>query len=234
MRTVFTILLIIAISCIQLNQIGNLSLVLSQGGANWTSVFGYDLSLAAALTWAIGIELGVLVSVLAGAKKQAVVLAAGSCLINLLANQVIDFSWSHTAAKIVIYVLSSYLLWYFCELFAEHSQEYSQQEQKAEIKPVSIVLAESAAQPATRSAEQKSADLIEPAKQLVAEKVAQVISSAKQVSSAEPTKRQQAKVNSAKADQLNCKYCNRTDFKNQSALNAHAGRCKMNPRIQKI
>ncbi|MDJ1480261.1 hypothetical protein QNI16_07180 [Cytophagaceae bacterium YF14B1] len=217
MRTVFTILLIIAISCIQLNQIGNLSLVLSQGGANWTNVFGYDLSLPAALTWAIGIELGVLVSVLAGAKKQAAVLAAGSCLINLLANQVIDFSWSHTAAKIVVYALSSYLLWYFCELFAEYSQQEQKAEIVAEIKPVSIESADSAKQPDTKSAEQKSAELIEPANQLVAEKVTKLISSAK---------KQPAKIKSAQADQLSCQYCQRADFSNQSALNAHVGRCK--------
>ncbi|MDJ1468184.1 hypothetical protein [Xanthocytophaga flava] len=217
MRILFIVILIVAITCIQFNQIMNLSLVLTMGGPDWQKAFGLDLKITAAFTWAIGIELGVLVSVLAGAKRQAMILALGSCLVNLLANRVIDYDWSFTAAKIVIYGLSSYLLWYFCELFALYynnsvvnwfgSKEAEIQEKSDELTNTQITV------------EEKTSVLDDHPE-------------AEPIRFPKSVKKPLVKSKLASSDQLICQYCQRLDFKNQSALNAHVGRCKQNPKAK--
>jgi hypothetical protein len=116
MRILFTTVLAVALACILVNQINNLAYVLAVGSPDYSSVYGVDWRVLAAVSWSVGIELGVLVSVLSGKHRQAAVLAVMSCAVNLSANQV----WTHPVhifvAKTTVYAISAYLLWFFSEL----------------------------------------------------------------------------------------------------------------------
>ncbi|MDJ1505018.1 hypothetical protein [Xanthocytophaga agilis] len=116
MNKLFIFILAVALLCILGNQINNLAYVLTVGSPDYSAVFGIDVRRIAGITWAVGIELGVLISVLKGAKKQAAVLAVLSCLVNVIANQMANYSYSMAVAKLIVYSMSGYLLWYFSEL----------------------------------------------------------------------------------------------------------------------
>ncbi|MDJ1494556.1 hypothetical protein QNI19_16545 [Cytophagaceae bacterium DM2B3-1] len=116
MNKLFIFILAVALLCILGNQINNLAYVLTAGSPDYSAVFGMDLRMIAGITWAVGIELGVLISVLKGAKKQAAVLAVLSCLVNVIANQMANYPYSMAVAKLIVYSMSGYLLWYFSEL----------------------------------------------------------------------------------------------------------------------
>ena len=119
MRLLFALLLATALAAVMAVQIMNLSYVLTVGGADWLGVFGLDLRMVIGIVWAVGIELGVLVSVLAGHRQRAAVLAAGGFAVNMLVAQVWGQPPHLAAAKGVVYALSAYLLWYFSELFGQ-------------------------------------------------------------------------------------------------------------------
>jgi hypothetical protein len=216
------ILLSLALIFVLIANVSNLSYVLTFNQSGVTSLWDTSIGISGmgtlvGIIWAIGIESGVLLSVLAGAKKQAAILAIFVCAINLFANQVWEYPWYIGLAKFFTYGISSYLLWYFSEILSESFEEGLFRSRSLGLVGVSRtnmpVVKSDSTQYVIQEVEMQAGSLVTE----VAEK---------------PLNGNPVSAHQIVPDKTyNCPYCER-EFSSRQALGGHTSRCEKRPQAQ--